>query len=67
MPTSRELEHEGGEFFEQSDFPNREEYKKFKEEVADQVEKMKDIEQAKLQDAWMSLDNPYLWEPMDID
>ena len=67
MPTSRDLEHDGGEFFEQEVFPNREEYFRFKKDVEDQVEKMKDLEKENKQKEWMNLENPYLWEPVDID
>lgn len=62
MPTSRDLEHDGGEFFEETDFPNREEYKQFQLEVIAELEAKKDSEKAKEQEQWMNVNNPYLWE-----
>ncbi len=67
MPTSRELEHEGGEFFEEQIFPNREEYTKFQEDIVKELKEMKHSELVRKQNEWMDIENPFLWEPIDID
>lgn len=54
-----ELEHEGNEDFE---FQNRKNEKEIRQKVEQKVAEKIEENKEKLQEEWMSIDNPFLWE-----
>lgn len=64
MPNYDEIEHEGTEDF--PIFQNRTTDKQHKEKVKIEKEEQKETRKEKLQEIWMSVENPFLWEG-DLD
>ena len=64
MPRYDEIEHEGTEDF--NVFQNRDVNKEVKKQLKVFDDKKAEDQLEKLQEKWMSLDNPFLWEG-DID
>ena len=62
MDTS-EIEHEGGEFFKSGQVSNRKEVDQFltNKMKLDEAKKAELLEQQR--EAWLNIDNPYIWEP----
>lgn len=54
-----ELEHEGNENFE---FQNRQNEKEIKKKIKDRADQIVEESKEKLQEQWMNLHNPFLWE-----
>lgn len=60
MPRYDEIEHEGTEDF--NVFQNREVNKEIKQQIKTHKDEQAAAKLEKLQDEWMSLDNPFLWD-----
>lgn len=63
MPTFKELEHEGNEFFAVES--NRETVKRAEIKITENLEKKQEEERKKLQEEWLSTNNPFLWTDLD--
>ena len=62
MDTS-EIEHEGGEFFKSGRVSNRKEVDQFLTNNVKLNEEKKAAILEQQREAWLNIDNPYIWEP----
>lgn len=64
MAAYDELEHEGDEEFT---FQNRENEKQVKKKIRDKADTIKLDQKERLQEEWLSVENTYVWSPLDLD
>lgn len=62
MSSLNNLEHEGNEFFNEVKVTNRKEVTETKEQVILKNKKLREGALAKLQEDWLHIDNPFLWD-----
>ena len=56
------LEHEGDEFFEDLHVTNRKDVEIFEQRQEEEMKKLANAAKDKLQNEWLHIDNPALWD-----